>query len=68
MVWFGVFFNWLWNCDYSLLELQGVVKDYENLCGSVLLSEFEREYYHKRIMRSPIKLYVSQNDLKKKSV
>lgn len=47
------------------VNYKGVIKDYENLCGSVLLSEFEREYYHKSIMGSPVKLYVSQNDLKK---
>jgi hypothetical protein len=44
---------------------KGVVKDYEHICGSVLLKEFEREYYHESIMGSPVKLYVSQNDLNK---
>jgi hypothetical protein len=42
---------------------KGVIEDYENVCGSILLNEFECQYYNK-IPGPPITLYVFQNDLK----
>jgi hypothetical protein len=42
------------------LNYKGVVEDYENVCGSLLLNEFELEYDENKHI---IKLYVWQNDL-----
>jgi hypothetical protein len=46
---------------------KGVIKDYENICASVLLNEFERESMDKECIQ-PIRHYVFQNDLKKERV
>jgi hypothetical protein len=44
------------------MNYRGVVDDYENVVSAMLLSEFEHEYDDHM---TGIKLYVSQNDLKK---
>jgi len=44
------------------LNYKGVVEDYENVCSSVLLNEFELDYYDRKVAT---KLHVFQNDLKK---
>jgi len=50
---------WVHHVNYK-----GVVEDYENVVGAMLLSEFEHEHDENKHI-SDIKLYVSQNDLKK---
>jgi hypothetical protein len=72
---YNIFWSkWLFRDDLSLVfgilmlivhhwNYKGVIKDYENVCGSVLLNEFECEYKDKGCFEA-IRLHVFQNDLK----